>query len=111
MIYVRNRDSPTVRNRDIRLHDLCLKSGQPNCPKSGQTKLGRCGNLGSYLFNIKQPGLVSQDFCPDFRQKKVSKIGTKVPRFQTVSEIETVWEWDTTELSEIQTSSHFRHSL
>ena len=54
---------------------------------------------------------MSQDFCPDFRQRNVSEIGTKVMQFQTVSEIETVWEWDTTELSEIQTSSNFRHSL
>ena len=41
---------------------------------------------------------MSQDFCPDFRHKIVSEIGT-------------VWEWDTTELSEIQTSLDFRHSL
>ena len=33
------------------------------------------------------------------------------PRQKKVSEIGTVWEWDTTELSEIQTSSDFRHSL
>ena len=39
-----------------------------------------------------------QDFCPDFRQKKLSEIGT-------------VWEWDTTELYEIQTSLGSRHSL
>ena len=32
---------------DIRLHDLCSKLGYPICLKSGQTKLGRCGNLGS----------------------------------------------------------------
>ena len=48
---------------------------------------------------------MSQDFCPNFR--KVSKIRTKVSRFHTVSEIGTVWEWETTELSEIQTSSDF----
>ena len=32
-------------------------------------------------------------------------------RIQTLSEIRTVWKWDETELSEIQTSSDFRHSL
>ena len=31
--------------------------------------------------------------------------------FQIMSEIGTVWEWDKTELFEIQTSSDFRHSL
>ena len=31
--------------------------------------------------------------------------------FQTASGIGTAWEWDTTELYEIQTSSDFRHSL
>ena len=50
---------------------------------------------------------MSQHFWPNFRQKKVSKIGTKVSRFQTLSKIGTVGEWDTTELSEIQTSSDF----
>ena len=37
----------SVPNSDIRLCDLCSKLGQPNCLKSGQTKLGRLGNLGS----------------------------------------------------------------
>ena len=34
----------SVQYSDIRLHDLCSKLGQPNCPKSGQTKLGCFGN-------------------------------------------------------------------
>ena len=37
-------------------------------------------------------------YSPNFRQTKVSEIGT-------------VWEWGKSELSEIQTSSIFRHSL
>ena len=52
---------------DVRLRDLCSKSGQPICPKLGQTKLG---HFGKFL-NIKLPRLVSQDFCPNFRLKNV----------------------------------------
>ena len=50
---------------DIRLRFLCLKSGQPNCPKSRQTKLGCFEKLVSYIFEKKWPRLVSQGFCPD----------------------------------------------
>ena len=75
---------------DKRLRDLCLKSGQ--------TKPSHFGNLGSLIF-FKQPRLVSQDFCPDCRQKKCSKSGLSGNK------------WDTTELSEIQISSDIRLSL
>ena len=44
----------------------------------------------------------------DFRQKKVSEILTFLFGFQTLSEIQTFWKRDVTELSEIQTSSDFR---
>ena len=37
-----------------------------------------------------------------YSNQKVSNIGTEVSQFQTVFEIETVWEWETTEPSEIQ---------
>ena len=33
------------------------------------------------IFNIKQPRLVLQDYCPDFRQKKCRKLGQKCPDF------------------------------
>ena len=47
----------------------------------------------------------------DFRQKKVSSVRTFLFGFQTQSKIRTVCNRDETELSEIQTSQDFRHSL
>ena len=46
-----------------------------------------------------------------WHSEKVSKIQTQMFRFQTLSEIQTVWKQDEDELSEIQTSLDLRHSL